>query len=154
MEELFSSPLYNELDNRLFRARTVIISGEINQKLAELYTSYEISRFMGYRIRTAASKGVAPGPEVSVMKIAVSDPTNVQTIAELRLATRYALEVHIAPPEDIEKYRGTYDRGWQAIRKARHKRMMELGVIDESVPMAPTDMPMTPAGLPSIFTSK
>jgi alkylation response protein AidB-like acyl-CoA dehydrogenase len=45
----------------------------MRQRLMELYTSYEISRFMGYRIRTAASKGVAPGPEVSVMKIAVSD---------------------------------------------------------------------------------
>nr|WP_283251080.1 acyl-CoA dehydrogenase family protein [Rhabdothermincola salaria] len=45
----------------------------MRQKLVELFTSYEISRFMGYRIRTAASQGVAPGPEVSVMKIAVSD---------------------------------------------------------------------------------
>jgi type IV pilus assembly protein PilB len=36
------------------------------------------------------------------LKIAVSDPTNVQTIDELRLATRYALDVHVAAPEDIE----------------------------------------------------
>jgi len=43
------------------------------QRLAQLYTSFEIGRYMGYRVRTAASKGVAPGPEVSVMKIAVSD---------------------------------------------------------------------------------
>ena len=34
----------------------------IRQKLARLYTSYEISRWTGYRTRTAASRGVAPGP--------------------------------------------------------------------------------------------
>jgi type IV pilus assembly protein PilB len=36
------------------------------------------------------------------LKVAVSDPTNVRTIDELRLATRYTLEVHVAPVEDIE----------------------------------------------------
>ncbi|HYY75659.1 MAG TPA: GspE/PulE family protein, partial [Gaiellaceae bacterium] len=36
------------------------------------------------------------------LKIAVSDPTNVQTIDELRLATRYTLDVHVAPRDDIE----------------------------------------------------
>jgi ATP-dependent Clp protease, protease subunit len=39
MEELYASPLFNEMDNRLYRARTVIISGEINQKLAERVTA-------------------------------------------------------------------------------------------------------------------
>jgi type IV pilus assembly protein PilB len=34
--------------------------------------------------------------------IAVADPTNVQSIDELRLATRYTLEVGVAPSEDIE----------------------------------------------------
>lgn len=45
----------------------------MRQKLMELHTSYEISRFTGYRMRTAASRGEAPGPEVSVAKIAVSN---------------------------------------------------------------------------------
>jgi alkylation response protein AidB-like acyl-CoA dehydrogenase len=56
-------------------ARRFGVTGDpvMRQRLVELYSSYEVSRFMGYRIRTAASKGVAPGPEVSVMKIAVSD---------------------------------------------------------------------------------
>ena len=45
----------------------------MRQKLAELFTAYEISRFVGYRTQTAASKGVAPGPEVSTMKIAISN---------------------------------------------------------------------------------
>jgi type IV pilus assembly protein PilB len=36
------------------------------------------------------------------LKVAVSDPTNVQAIDELRLATRHTLQVHVAPIEDIE----------------------------------------------------
>jgi type IV pilus assembly protein PilB len=36
------------------------------------------------------------------LKIAVADPTNVQTIDELRLTTRFSLDVHVAPREDIE----------------------------------------------------
>jgi type IV pilus assembly protein PilB len=40
--------------------------------------------------------------EGNVLKIAIADPTNVQTIDELRLATRYTLEVGVAPREDIE----------------------------------------------------
>lgn len=35
-----------------------------------------------------------------------------------------------AKPRDIEKYRGVYDSGWQAIREERHRRMAALGLID------------------------
>lgn len=45
----------------------------VRQKLAALYTDYQISKYMGFRARTAATKGIAPGPEVSVMKIAISN---------------------------------------------------------------------------------
>jgi type IV pilus assembly protein PilB len=34
--------------------------------------------------------------------VAVADPTNVQAIDELRIATRHTLEIGVAPPEDIE----------------------------------------------------
>jgi arylsulfatase len=44
-----------------------------------------------------------------------------------------------APPEDIANYSGKYDAGWQRIREARHDRMAKLGVIDESLSMAPMD---------------
>lgn len=37
-----------------------------------------------------------------------------------------------AKEEDIAKYKGKYDAGYQAVRDARYKRMVELGVIDES----------------------
>jgi type IV pilus assembly protein PilB len=36
------------------------------------------------------------------LRIAIADPTNVQAIDELRLATRYTLEIAVAPPEDID----------------------------------------------------
>ena len=34
--------------------------------------------------------------------VAVADPTNVQAVDELRIATRYSLEIGVAPSEDIE----------------------------------------------------
>ena len=45
----------------------------IRQKLARLYTDYELSRYIGFRARTAATKGIPLGPEVSTAKIAVSN---------------------------------------------------------------------------------
>lgn len=36
-----------------------------------------------------------------------------------------------ALPRDIEKYLGKYDEGYQAIRDARYRKMLELGVIGE-----------------------
>jgi len=35
-----------------------------------------------------------------------------------------------APPEDIAKYKGRYDEGWDAIRLERWKRQRELGIVD------------------------
>ena len=37
-----------------------------------------------------------------------------------------------ALPEDIEKYRGQYDIGYDAVRKARHARLKEMGLVDPS----------------------
>jgi arylsulfatase A-like enzyme len=44
-----------------------------------------------------------------------------------------------APAEDIAKYKGKYDAGWQPIREARYKRMVELGILDGKQPMSPMD---------------
>lgn len=38
----------------------------------------------------------------------------------------------MALPEDIEKYKDTYKVGWEAIREARYKRMIKMGLIDSS----------------------
>jgi len=44
-----------------------------------------------------------------------------------------------ARERDIAKYKGRYDKGWDALRAERYKRMIELGVIDEKWPMSPAD---------------
>ncbi len=44
-----------------------------------------------------------------------------------------------ARPEEIDKHRGKYDAGWQAIRDARLKRMKELKIVGPEMPMAPMD---------------
>jgi alkylation response protein AidB-like acyl-CoA dehydrogenase len=44
----------------------------IRQRLVDLYTRFELLRFLGYRVRTAASRGEQPGPESSVLKLVVS----------------------------------------------------------------------------------
>lgn len=44
-----------------------------------------------------------------------------------------------APKDDIDKYRGRYDKGWQAIRQERYKRMIKMGIIDSSWDLSPQD---------------
>jgi arylsulfatase len=36
-----------------------------------------------------------------------------------------------ALPEDIAKYKGVYDEGWDVLRKKRYQRALELGIIEE-----------------------
>lgn len=43
-------------------------------------------------------------------------------------APHWPLHAH---PEDIEKYDGVYDKGYEAIRKARYRRQLEMGLFDE-----------------------
>ena len=49
-----------------------------------------------------------------------------------------------APPEDVEKYNRRYDAGWDALRRARHRRMVEMGLVRRGWPLAPRD-PEAPA---------
>jgi len=42
-----------------------------------------------------------------------------------------------APREEVEKYRGTYMMGWDELRRTRHARMKELGIVDPSWPLSP-----------------
>ena len=44
-----------------------------------------------------------------------------------------------APDEDIAKYRGKYDAGWQPIRQARLKKMIQLGIVPAGQTMSPMD---------------
>lgn len=50
--------------------------------------------------------------------------------------------IHIpvqAPREFIERYKGRYDQGWEALRKERHQRAQALGLIPKGAPLA--DLP-------------
>ncbi|MDX2153674.1 MAG: arylsulfatase [Bryobacteraceae bacterium] len=44
-----------------------------------------------------------------------------------------------APPEDIERYRGRYSTGWDVLREERHRRQIELGIVDRRWPLAGRD---------------
>ena len=44
-----------------------------------------------------------------------------------------------APEDEIEKYHGKYDAGWQPIREERHKHELDLGLVDPKWGMAPMD---------------
>ena len=44
-----------------------------------------------------------------------------------------------ALPEDIAKYRGKYDKGWDHIRSERLKRMNDLGIVQEDTELTPRD---------------
>lgn len=49
-------------------------------------------------------------------------------------APHWPLHAH---PEDIAKYEGTYDAGYETIRKARYQRQLEMGLFDrETVPLS------------------
>lgn len=44
-----------------------------------------------------------------------------------------------ALPEDIAKYKGRYDGGWDALRAERQKRMIEMGIIKKEWKITPRD---------------
>ncbi len=41
-----------------------------------------------------------------------------------------------AKQEDIDKFVGKYDMGWEKVREARFKRQVEMGIVDESMGLA------------------
>jgi len=49
-----------------------------------------------------------------------------------------------AKPQDIEKYKGSYLEGWDAVRAERYKRMIEMGILDKAWPITPRDENVEP----------
>ena len=49
-----------------------------------------------------------------------------------------------ALPEDIDRFLGRYERGWDVLREKRAKRLRELGIVPEGAAMYPR-LPSTPA---------
>jgi alkylation response protein AidB-like acyl-CoA dehydrogenase len=56
----------------------------VRQSLATAYARFEVLKFLGYRVQTAASHGRPPGPESSVMKLAYSQ--HLAALGDLVLA--------------------------------------------------------------------
>jgi arylsulfatase len=44
-------------------------------------------------------------------------------------------------PEDIARYRGKYMKGWDVLRRERHKRQIEMGLLDPRWRLSPRDDP-------------
>ena len=51
-------------------------------------------------------------------------------------APHWPLHAH---EKDIAKYKGVYDKGWDAIRADRLERMKKLGLVPEDTPLSPRD---------------
>ena len=49
-----------------------------------------------------------------------------------------------ALPQDIAKYKGRYDGGWDALRAERHKRMIEMGIVKSPWKITPRDSAVPP----------
>jgi arylsulfatase len=44
-----------------------------------------------------------------------------------------------ARPEDIAKYEGKYMKGWDVLRRERHRRMIDMDIVDKRWPLTPRD---------------
>ena len=53
---------------------------------------------------------------------------------------------HHAPPEWIEKYRGKFDQGWDAVREATLARQKELGVVAPETELGARPAEVKPPG--------
>lgn len=47
-------------------------------------------------------------------------------------------------PKDVAKYRGKYLTGWDALRKQRHKRLIDMGLVDPRWSLSPRDQEVPP----------
>ncbi len=78
-----------------------------------------------------------------------TDFTNyaIQCIEEHQMENPYFLYVSYqsphwplqAPAEAIAKYKGQYDKGWDAVRKERFERMKKMGLVESGWEMTPRD---------------
>ena len=81
-----------ELAERLHLPYVDLASSGVEKIAAEAIPVHVLERVGALPYRIAGNQ----------LKIAVADPTNVQAIDELRLATRYSLEIGVAPREEID----------------------------------------------------
>ena len=82
---------------------------------------------------------IAYAIEGDVLKLAIADPANVQTIDMLRLATQLKLDIGVASREDIQIQIGKLTRASEAFgaRAAVEEADEELAVIEEDASATP-----------------
>ena len=71
----------------------------------------------------------------------IRDHTNAKRDAPFFMYVAYTAAhwpMH-ARPDDVAKYKGRYDGGWQEIRKARYERMKKTGLIKDEWDLSPRD---------------
>ncbi|MDH3648643.1 MAG: arylsulfatase, partial [Saprospiraceae bacterium] len=51
-----------------------------------------------------------------------------------------------APEEEVAKYKGQYDKGWDALRTERYQRMQQMGLVDSAWQLTPRDSFVEPWG--------
>ena len=81
-----------ELAERLHLPYVDLASSGVEKGAAEAIPSHVLERVGAIPYRIVGDQ----------LRIAVADPTNVQAIDELRIATRYTLEIGVAPREEID----------------------------------------------------
>jgi type IV pilus assembly protein PilB len=87
-----SNPEARELAERLHLPYVDLASSGVEKGAAEAIPIHVLERVGAIPYRVAGDQ----------LRIAVADPTNVQAIDELRIATRYTLEIGVAPREEID----------------------------------------------------
>ena len=87
-----SNPEAHELAERLHLPYVDLASSGVEKGAAEAIPSHVLEWVGAIPYRIVGDQ----------LRIAVADPTNVQAIDELRIATRYTLEIGVAPREEID----------------------------------------------------
>jgi type IV pilus assembly protein PilB len=67
-----------------------------------------------------------------VLKVAIADPSNIAAIDELRIATSYAVELGVAPRDDILVEIKRFSRASEALGARTSDAVAELELIDEA----------------------
>ncbi len=100
------------------------LDNEVYEPDADFYST---NAFTDYAIEFLKSNHQARSPETQGNSPSAEDQPFFLYLAHN--APHFPLH---ALPEDIEKYRGRYQQGWDKIRQRRHTRLKELGIIDDT----------------------
>jgi alkylation response protein AidB-like acyl-CoA dehydrogenase len=109
----------------------------VRQSLATAYIHLQLMSYLGMRARTAASQGLPPGPEVSVMKLAHSQ--NSARYANIALAIEGSWGMLADYDDDVERWHDNFLGHW-AGRIGGGTDQVQRNVIGERVLGLPGDI--------------